>query len=125
MATVNAREMTEDTDNDLPFGDYEGMCQACDVWTALNDIGLCEELSRVRRLHRTAIENAYVLSRLSQAGDQSLANRAMDFLGDLRGRSPPRPDRPNGLVRYHEPAPEPIDRALGSILSGIEYGVEL
>jgi hypothetical protein len=35
--------MIEDTDQDLAFGDCEGMCQACDAWTALNDIGLCEE----------------------------------------------------------------------------------
>jgi hypothetical protein len=35
--------MIEDTGHDPTLGDYEGMCQACDAWTTLNDIGLCEE----------------------------------------------------------------------------------
>jgi hypothetical protein len=32
----------EDTDNDLSFGLYEAICQACDAHAMVNDIGLCE-----------------------------------------------------------------------------------
>ena len=32
------------------FGLWEGQCQACDVWTRVNDLGLCEECdARIQR----------------------------------------------------------------------------
>ena len=34
--------MIEDTDDDLPFGDYQGSCEACDTFGWLDDTGLCE-----------------------------------------------------------------------------------
>ena len=33
----------EEVDEDLLFGCYEGECQACDAYTRVNDIGLCED----------------------------------------------------------------------------------
>jgi len=35
--------MTEETDDDLLFGSYGGICNACDADTRVNDIGLCED----------------------------------------------------------------------------------
>ena len=33
----------ENMDNDLDFGLYDAICQACDAHAMVNDIGLCED----------------------------------------------------------------------------------
>ncbi len=35
--------MTKDTDDDIEFGFFEADCVACEVYTKVNDIGLCED----------------------------------------------------------------------------------
>ncbi len=34
--------MTDDIDDDLLFGSYEGCCKGCDDYAPVDDIGLCE-----------------------------------------------------------------------------------
>jgi hypothetical protein len=33
----------ENMEKNLPFGIYDAICQACDVQTVVNDLGLCED----------------------------------------------------------------------------------
>src|SRR5690606_6582821 len=62
------------------------------------DVGDAEQLPRVRRLHRTAVENAHALGMVSKQTGKRSADMRMRLRHVGRTRRESRADRPNRLV---------------------------
>ncbi len=50
-----ARSDDDDLDDDEPWSDYDGKCQACDAWGPVDDISMCEDCSG--KFERDTIRN--------------------------------------------------------------------